>query len=533
MDLGRNINHPRWPRAWPTPRGVPGVRRLVWSLVVVGASVLLVPATSSLDVAIRLGIFIALAIAIASISAYRRESHQKLERRLAARTLNLEAANEALNAQIAQRTELERRLEYLAEHDSLTDLHNRRRFEEALTEEVSRASRYRHGGAVLLIDLDHFKEVNDTLGHQAGDQLLKTIGAVLKGCVRQTDLVARLGGDEFGVLLRHVNGTQAAQVAESIVKATHHRQVAIGKRLISVTASVGVAMLNDAAASEVLANADFAMYDAKQSGRNGFAVHLPSSDVTRRCARPLTEFERLRHAIDNNRLTLYCQPIVDLRESTVTQYEVLLRMKGDQDEALSPSSFLSIAERLGLIAAIDAWVVKEAIELIAALDRVGQALTLNINISGKSVGDPLLMELIDRTLSETGVDPARLVFEVTETAAIANLEDAKAFAEQLRLRGCRFALDDFGTGFGSFYYLKHIPFDYLKIDGDFIQGFAGNATDTLVVEAIVKIAQGMGKKTVAEFVGSTEAAERLREMGVDFAQGYQLGVPQPVAQLFA
>jgi diguanylate cyclase (GGDEF)-like protein len=456
-----------------------------------------------------------------------------LEQRVAVRTAEFQAANQALNAEIARRADLERRLEYLVEHDPLTGLFNRRRFEQALAEELSRASRYQSGGAVLLIDLDHFKNVNDTLGHQAGDQLLHSIGGVIRTCVRESDVVARLGGDEFGVLLRHVDPPQAALVADGILRAARQRQVALGKQLVSVTASVGVAMLTDATASQVLAAADFAMYEAKRSGRDGFVKHAAPASGKRQGSRRFSEFERLRHAIDEHRFTLYCQPIVDLERATVSQYELLLRMLDDDDRPLPPISFLSVAERLGLIVRIDAWVVEHAIRLVADQTRMGSALTVNVNISGKSVGDPALVDVIDRTLAETGVNPAQLVFELTETAAIANLEDAKSFAEQLRIRGCQFALDDFGTGFGSFYYLKHIPFDYLKIDGDFIRGFSNNTTDTLVVEAIVGIAKGMGKKTVAEFVAGREAAERLRLSGVNYAQGFELGAPEPVASLFA
>jgi len=292
-------------------------------------------------------------------------------------------------------------------------------------------------------------------------------------------------------------------------------------------------MLDGSTAPQVLAGADFAMYEAKRAGRDAFVKHAVPVPSEQSSTRRISEFERLRHAIDAHRFVLYGQPIVDLEGANITQYELLLRMLDEDDRPLPPSSFLSVAERLGLISRIDSWVAEEAIRLVADQAKAGVSLTLNVNISGKSVGDPALMEVIDRTLSETQVNPSQIVFEVTETAAIANLEEAKAFAEKLRVRGCQFALDDFGTGFGSFYYLKHIPFDYLKIDGDFIRGFRDNTTDTLVVEAIVAIAKGMGKKTVAEFVQSPLVAEQLRASGVNYAQGYQLGAPRPVSALFA
>jgi EAL domain-containing protein (putative c-di-GMP-specific phosphodiesterase class I) len=248
----------------------------------------------------------------------------------------------------------------------------------------------------------------------------------------------------------------------------------------------------------------------------------------------LVEAERIRHALEADRLVLYCQPILDLSTNQVCQYELLLRLPDEEGgELLPPSAFLYGAERFGLIQAIDGWVVRKAISLIAEHARVGLKLVLNVNLSGKSIGDRKLAALIEEGLAETGIDPARLNFELTETAAIANIEDAKAFASRLRCRGCQFALDDFGAGFGSFYCLKNFPFDYLKIDGDFIRNLVASPMDRLVVEAIVSIARGMGKKTIAEFVADEGTVQLLREIGVDYAQGYHLGMPRPVTEIMA
>lgn len=495
------------------------------------ASVFILPeaSASGFTVAIRFGALLAVAGVVASLSAQHRDVLRTLEQRVAARTTELEALNQHLLAQIAQRTRLERRLKFLVDRDPLTGLLNRRRFEEVLAEEGGSEKRTGRHGALLVIDLDHFKDVNDQLGHPAGDQLLKTVGDIIKGCVRKSDLVARLGGDEFGVLLRRVNAAQAALVADAIVKATRHRKVMLGGQPVVVTASVGLAML-DASPAEVLARADFAMYEAKRSGRGAVVEHAPTVG-TRLASERSGERDRLRRAIDEGRFTLYGQPIVDLERSTVSQYELLLRPLDAKNHPLSPGSFLSAAERLGLTSLIDSWVVKEAILLIANQARAGRSLRLNVNISGQSMGDPGLVEVIDHTLRRTGVDPRQLVFEVTETAAITDMSEATGFVDRLRHRGCQFALDDFGTGFGSLYYLKHIPCDYLKIDGDFVHGVE-SATDTLVIEAIVGMARSMGKKTVAECVASPGVAERLRRSGVAYAQGFQLGVPRPVAQLF-
>ena len=231
-------------------------------------------------------------------------------------------------------------------------------------------------------------------------------------------------------------------------------------------------------------------------------------------------------------MILYCQPIIDLPTNEICQYELLLRLPDEERaEPLPPSAFLYRAERSGLIQAIDGWVVRKAIALIADHALEGRKLVLNVNLSGKSIGDRKLAVLIEESLDESGIDPSHLVFELTETAAISNFEQAKEFAFRLHDRGCRFALDDFGAGFGSFFYLKSFPFDYLKIDGDFIRDIAMSPMNQLLVSAIVGIARGMGMKTVAEFVADEGAARLLREAGVDYAQGYHLGLPRPVSEV--
>jgi EAL domain-containing protein (putative c-di-GMP-specific phosphodiesterase class I) len=211
---------------------------------------------------------------------------------------------------------------------------------------------------------------------------------------------------------------------------------------------------------------------------------------------------------------------------------LFLRLRTDDGNLLSPSAFLYVAERFGTIVSIDSWVVRQAVALVASQAASGRSLTLHVNVSAKSIGDPQLVAVIDRALADSRIDPACLVFELTEKAAIGNMEHAKAFTTELRSRGCRLALDDFGTSFSSFYYLKHLPFDYFKIDGDFIRGFGTSAADQLVVEAIVGIAKGLGKKTVAEFVTDQDTVERLRRSGVNYAQGFHIGVPRSIVETF-
>jgi diguanylate cyclase (GGDEF)-like protein len=383
-----------------------------------------------------------------------------------------------------------------------------------------------------LIDVDNFKTVNDTFGHTVGDDLLKGIAGSLKHRMRHTDTLARVGGDEFAVLLPQTNAEQAMAVAADFVKALDKQTAVLANQSIHITASLGVASLENLSALEVMEHADVAMYGAKQAGRNRFVIYQPLPGERDRATPPRSEADRMRLALEEDHFVLFCQPILNLETNEVSQYELLLRLRDVEGrEPLAPNAFLYVAERFGLIPAIDLWVVRKAIALIAAYKRAGQRLALNVNLSGKSIGDPKLAGLIESALAEGGIDPACLVFEITETAAVANLQQARAFADRMHSCGCGLALDNFGAGLASFYYLKNFPFDYLKIDGEFIRGLSINPVDRLVVQAIVCIAQGMGKKTVAEFVADASSVCLLRDNGVHYAQGYHIGLPRPVAEV--
>jgi len=433
---------------------------------------------------------------------------------------------------ISERKQLAARLEYLLDHDFLTGLFNRRRLQQELAHEAERVTRYGARGAVLMIDLDNFKDVNDAFGHKAGDDLLRAVAGALRHRVRQTDVVARVGGDEFAMLLPEAGAEQARIVAEGVVQALGRQTAMLGERSIHVTASVGVALFEDLGGADVLECADLAMYDAKQAGRNRVALYSQDGRHRELVSARLIETERVRHAVAEDRLLLYAQPILDLARNEVCQYELLLRLRTDKGcEPLSPGSFLYVAERFGLIQQFDGWVARQAVALIAQHARAGHRLVLHVNLSGKSIGDPGVAALIEQAIEDAGIDPACLVFELTETAAIATIEEAKAFAQRLCLRGCRLALDDFGAGFSSFYYLKTLPFDYFKIDGAFIRDLLTSPMDQLVVEAIVGIARGMGKKTIAEFVADEETARLLARTGVDYAQGYHVARPRPIEEV--
>jgi diguanylate cyclase (GGDEF)-like protein/PAS domain S-box-containing protein len=431
---------------------------------------------------------------------------------------------------ITDRRRFEERLQHLVDHDPLTGLFNRRRFEQELDRHVAHVQRYGPGGALLVLDLDDFKTVNDTLGHNAGDELIVSVASLLKTQLRDSDVVARLGGDEFAVLLPTGGAEDAEAVAAKLVDAVHDEITVIGtRRARRITTSVGVAPFvgGDHTGEEMLVNADLAMYEAKEAGRDRYAAYAADRHELPRVQARMHWVERIRDALEDDRFVLHAQPILDLRSGAIAQYELLIRMLDDDGDLIPPGTFLQIAERFDLVQEIDRWVAGRALELIA--EHAG-ALRLTVNLSGRTLTDDRLLAELEEGIARTGADPACLTFEVTETAAVANMHLAREFAERLRAIGCRFALDDFGAGFGSFYYLKHLPFDYLKIDGEFVSNCLSNRTDQLVIRAVVDIAQGLGKETVAEFAADEELVQFLRSQGVDYAQGFHVGRPLPLPE---
>jgi diguanylate cyclase (GGDEF)-like protein/PAS domain S-box-containing protein len=433
---------------------------------------------------------------------------------------------------VTERRRFEDELRHLADHDPLTGLFNRRRFEQELDRHVAEVARYGPRGALLVLDLDHFKYVNDALGHHAGDELILSVAAVLQDRLRDTDTIARLGGDEFAVLLPNADVQAAEHVAGELVRAVREEAaVAAGDRSRRITTSIGIAPFHrgDLSGEELLIEADLAMYDAKEAGRDRWTTVTRDSERPKRIRGRMSWLERIRGALDDDRFVLYAQPIRDLRSGTISQYELLLRMVGDDGDLIAPGAFLPLAERFGLAPEIDRWVAAHAIELLAT--DPGGPIALEINLSGLSLSDSGLLHLIETEVTRLDVDPRRLIFEITETAAVSNIPLARRFAERLTQLGCRFALDDFGAGFGSFYYLKHLPFDYLKIDGEFVSGCLGNRTDQLVIDAVVRIARGLGKETIAEFVSDAQLEEFVRSQGVDHVQGFHVGRPVPVAEI--
>jgi EAL domain-containing protein (putative c-di-GMP-specific phosphodiesterase class I) len=320
-------------------------------------------------------------------------------------------------------------------------------------------------------------------------------------------------------------------VAEHLLGEIHNRCAMYGGKSFRITSSIGVAAFesDDATAADVLVNADLAMYAAKRSGRDRVVLYTPSQARRARAMAKLTWSQRIRDALEHDRFVLHMQPILELSSGSVSHGELLLRMEGDRGKLIPPGAFLPAAERFGLIHQIDRWVVRRAIRLLAESDRATMP-RIGVNLSGESVvGDAQLLSVIEDELANMSADPSRLIFEVTETAAIANMPEATSFAQGLTDLGCSLALDDFGTGFGSFYYLKHLPVRYLKMDGEFIQNLPRSHVDEHMVKAIVGVAQGLGIKTVAESVADDETIRLLQEHGVDYAQGFHVGRPAPIA----
>ncbi len=433
----------------------------------------------------------------------------------------------------SERKRFDDHLSFLADHDPLTSLYTRKRFVEELGREIARSHRSGAAGAVVLVDLDDFKYVNDTQGHRNGDRLLTSLAHVLRQTVRVNDLLARLDGDEFAVLVTETQPSRVDFVVERLLKAVRNHFVHVGEQPIGVTASAGIAFFPEqgGSAEEILARADQALDRAKRQGRDQFAMFKPDEKWKARVDTRLSGEKLIREALARGRFVLHAQPILDLRTNEVVQYELLIRMLDEQNQLIPPGSFLPIAERFGLIRSIDRWVVRQAIGLITQQRALGNYVRLSVNLSGKSVGDLELTTLIEKELTEGGVEPGQLTVEITETTAITDAERSKIFAIALKQIGCRLALDDFGVGSNSMNQLKHLPVDYLKIDGSFIRDLPSNKVDQHLVRAMVEVARALKKRTVAEFVSSAEILKLVRDSGVDFAQGFFVGKPDAVENL--
>ncbi len=434
---------------------------------------------------------------------------------------------------VSQEQRLQRELNYQASHDPLTGLINRAEFENRLShalEEVRRHPERSH--ALLYLDLDQFKVVNDTAGHAAGDQLLRQVSEVLLARVRASDVLARTGGDEFALLLQDCPGRKALQVADDLREAVREHRFTWKDRSMSVSVSIGVVALNAASpsAEELFSLADVSCYAAKDEGRN--RIHLCEAGDVPEKHKEMQWVSRITHAVEDDRLELYFQPIIPIggNADRSGHYELLLRMRDEAGKLVPPSEFIPAAERYNLMPVLDRWVVREAMERLLCRDPA-DPYTLSVNLSGTSLSDAQFLADIVAAFEQLQPPPGAICFEITETAAISNLSAVAHFMQALKTLGARFSLDDFGSGLSSFTYLKTLPVDFLKIDGQFIKNVIRDRIDQSMVDAINKVGLAMGIQTIAERVESGEVLARLAEIGIAYAQGYHIAVPRPVAEL--
>ena len=417
---------------------------------------------------------------------------------------------------------------YLAERDSLTGLFNRHRFQQEMERMVGIAQRYQHSFALLYFDLDEFKYVNDTYGHREGDTVLTRIAGELGQVVRENDIFARLGGDEFAILsLIDDDKEEVLRLSDRIVSSVSQIPFRFRGQNIRMTTSVGISIYPDMARDPdtLIAQADTAMYQAKSQGKNTWSLYDRQRDTSVSMMRQMTWSQRIEHGLGDGGFELHFQGIYAVQDRALSHFEALVRLRDSEDDSklFLPGQFIPVAEKTGKILAIDQWELSQVIQLLRDYPKLPP---IAVNISGRSFDDPSLPQRIRQWLTESEVAPSRLMIELTETAAVSDFHDAQRFIEALHQTGCRVCLDDFGSGFSSFAYLKHVTADVLKIDGQFIRDLPHNPENQIFLRAILDVAKGLDKVTVAEFVESEAVFDMLRDLGVDYAQGFHLDKPQ-------
>jgi diguanylate cyclase (GGDEF)-like protein len=423
--------------------------------------------------------------------------------------------------------DMTRRMSYQASHDPLTGLVNRLEFERRLEQEIQGAVFEAREHVVCYMDLDQFKIVNDTCGHIAGDALLKQLADEMRRSLRAADTLARLGGDEFGLILSGCPLPRAVEIANNLREVVSGFRFQWDNKAFMVGISIGLVAITRSSGSvtEVMSAADSACYVAKEQGRNRIHIYRPDDEIMAAHQTMMDWTPRIQSALEHGRLEIDLQEIRPIQPGLRVHYEVLVRMRGDDGERIPPMAFIPAAERYQLMSRIDRWVTNHALELMATPGHVDMHCA--VNLSGQSLNDEDMLTFIVDAIDRHRVDPERLCFEITETAVVANLANARRFIQTLRGMGCRFSLDDFGSGLSSFGYLKSLPVDFLKIDGAIVRGVADDTVSAAMVAAICQLGHVMGLKMIAEFVENDVILQTVQELGVDYAQGY--GIARPVA----
>jgi diguanylate cyclase (GGDEF)-like protein/PAS domain S-box-containing protein len=435
---------------------------------------------------------------------------------------------------ITEQQQLKDEINYKQSHDELTGLINRKEFERRLQHilEGSMSDTGQH--IVCYLDLDQFKVINDTQGRTAGDEILRQLSEIFKDTLSHRDVLAYLGGDEFGILLQHCALNQANRALSILQDAIREFRLVWNGNNLAITASIGVVPVdkNTGGTSSILSIAEAACNAAKQDGRDRIYNYTVTDESFGNRQQEMLWVERINRALEEDRFYLYYQPIVALKEALHdTHYELLIRMKDDNGDLVPPGAFLPAAERYNLSSKIDRWVIQTFLSWFEAYSELlEQNNSWGINLSGHSLSDENLLQFVIEELNHKQIPANKIYFEITETAAIGNLNNATQFIDTLKKHGCRFALDDFGSGLSSFSYLRNLHVDFLKIDGMFVKEMVNNSTDFAMVKAINDVGQVMGKKTIAEFVENNEIVQKLKEIGVDYAQGYGICKPKPLTE---
>jgi diguanylate cyclase (GGDEF)-like protein len=437
------------------------------------------------------------------------------------------AIADAVNTTVTALNERDKMLWQLANMDSLTGLVSRHRFSELLEEELTKIGRQSEPTALLFVDLDQFKSVNDTLGHAAGDRFLKETAERLQKGVRKDDIVARFGGDEFTILIPEINHKDAETICQAIVKDLRDHHFMEGGQTFSVPCSIGATLFdsNVLSAEDLMAQADMACHDAKAKGRNRVQFYEPTDKEMNQKTADAGWSQQIQRALKKDLFLMHYQPIVDIRTGRATHYEALLRLQADDGQLVPPMAFLPAASRFGHMQEIDEWVIRNALAKLAEFREHQKDLRFTVNISGTIFEDENLFPFIEKNLADNKLKPDCVVLEITEQVAVRNLGGARRQMEKLSEFGCKFAIDDFGAGYSSYSYLKRLPADYVKIDGSFIRDLATDEVDKTIVKSISQIAKATNKLTVAEHVGDAATYDLLLDLGVDYAQGFYVGKP--------